>query len=332
MRRSLGIFSVGAVALLAACSGGSQGTMSTIPGGVNGLSHIRTGIAASGIATKFIGMAHAHPTHSHGIKVPGGANSLYVSDAGINAVDVLANNSWTYSGSITNGINGPDGNWVDKKGNVYVANYGGPNVTEYNKAGNLIFTYSSGLTDPVAVTTDKKGHVFAADFNGNFVSEFNQQSNTPVATCYPGGYGEGVAVDKHGNVFVAWTNFSIGIITEYAGGLSGCNGTNLSVPLSWVGGMVIDKHSNIVICDQLALAVDIIPPPYTSVSSTLGSGWSDPFHVTINKKNKQAYVADAGTGEVTVLSYPGGTVQAVLNSSNGISLAYSAADGKNFVP
>ena len=89
--------------------------MSTIPGGVNGLSHIRTGIAASGIATKFIGMAHAHPTHSHGIKVPGGANSLYVSDAGINAVDVLANNSWTYSGSITSGINGPDGNWVDKK-------------------------------------------------------------------------------------------------------------------------------------------------------------------------------------------------------------------------
>ena len=138
MRRSLGIFSVGAVALLAACSGGSQGTMSTIPGGVNSLSHIRTGIAASGIATKFIGMAHAHPTHSHGIKVPGGANSLYVSDAGINAVDVLANNSWTYSGSITSGINGPDGNWVDKKGNIYVANYGGPNVTEYNKAGNLI--------------------------------------------------------------------------------------------------------------------------------------------------------------------------------------------------
>ena len=56
-----------------------------------------------------------------------------------------------------------------------------------------------------------------------------------------------------------------------------------------------------MICDQLALSVDIIPPPYTSVGSTLGLGWSDPFHVTINKKNKQAYVADAGTGEVTVL-------------------------------
>jgi len=332
VRRSLGIFSVGAVALLAACSGGSQGTMSTIPGGVNSLSHVRTGIAASGIATKFIGMAHARQT-SHGVKVlGGGANSLYVDDAGLNVVDVLANNSWTYSGSISASINGPDGNWVDKKGNIYVANYGGPYITEYNKAGNLIYTYSSGITDPVAVTTDKKGHVFAADFNGNFVTEFNQQSNTPVATCYPGGYGEGVAVDKHGNVFVAWTNFSIGIITEYAGGLSGCNGTNLSVPLQWVGGMVIDKKGNIVICDQLALAVDIIPPPYTSVSSTLGSGWTDPFHVTINKKNKQAYVADAGTGEVTVLSYPGGTVQAVLNSSNGISLAYSAVDGKNFVP
>ncbi len=43
-------------------------------------------------------------------------------------------------------------------------------------------------------------------------------------------------------------------------------------------------------------------------------------------------MADAGTGEVTVLSYPGGSMQAVLGSSNGISLAYSAADGQNFVP
>ncbi len=232
MRTSLGIFSVGAVALLAACSGGSQGTMSTIPGGVNSLSHIRTGIAASGIATKYHWYGACPSDALHGIKVPGGANrSLRLRcrhqcgrRSGQQQLDLQREHHQS-------GINGPDGNWADKKGNVYVANYGGPNVTEYNKAGNLIFTYSSGLTDPVAVTTDKKGHVFAADFNGNFVSEFNQQSNTPVATCYPGGYGEGVAVDKHGNVFVAWTNFSIGIITEYAGGLSGCNGTNLSVPL-----------------------------------------------------------------------------------------------------
>jgi hypothetical protein len=331
VRKSLGILSLAAVALLAACSGGSQGTTSTIPGGVSSLGHAK--LSASGIATKYLGMAHYRPTHMRGDRRHrGGAKDLYVSDVGNNAVDVLANNSWTYSGSITSSINGPDGNWADKKGNVYVANYGGPYVTEYNKAGSLIYTYSSGVSDPVAVTTDSKGHVYEADFNGNYVAEFNQQSNTPVATCYPGGYAEGVAVDKHGNVFVAWTNFSIGIITEYAGGLSGCSGTNLSVPLQWVGGMVLDKHGNIVICDQLAEAVDIIAPPYNAVTSTLGSGWSDPFHVTINKKNKQAYVADAATGEVTVLSYPGGATQAVLGSSNGISIGYSAVDGQNYVP
>jgi len=330
VRTSLGIFSVAAVALLAACSGGSQGTMSTIPGGVNSLGHAK--LSASGIATKYLGMAHYNPTHTHGIKAPRGAKDLYVDDVGNNAVEILANNSWTNTGSITSSINGPDGNWADKKGNIYVANYAGPYVTEYNKAGSLIYTYSSGVSDPVAVTTDRHGNVFEADFNGNYVTEFAQQSNTPVATCYPGGYAEGVAVDKHGNVFVAWTNFSIGVITEYAGGLSGCNGTNLSVPLEWVGGMVIDKHSNIVICDQIATTVDIIAPPYTTVSSTLGSGWVDPFHVTINKKNKQAYVADAGTGQVTVLTYPGGSTQAVLGSSNGISVGYSAVDGVNFVP
>ena len=95
--------------------------------------------------------------------------------------------------------------------------------------------------------------------------------------------------------------------------------------------MVLDKKSNIVICDQLAQQVDIIKPPYNSVSSTLGGGWSDPFHVTINKKNKQAYVADAGTGEVTVLSYPGGSTIATLGPGNNISDAYSAVDGQSFL-
>ena len=82
-----------------------------------------------------------------------------------------------------------------------------------------------------------------------------------MATCHPGGYAEGVAVDKHGNVSLP-DELQHGVITEYAGGPSGRNGTNLSVP-GGVGGMVIDKHSNIVIairCCDVDVIARLTPP------------------------------------------------------------------------
>jgi DNA-binding beta-propeller fold protein YncE len=88
----------------------------------------------------------------------------------------------------------------------------------------------------------------------------------------------------------------------------------------------------LIVCDQNAPAVDVIAPPYTSITRTLGSGFSDPFHVTINKKNSRAYVADYVTGQVYVLKYPSGKTVATLGTSNGISAAWSAVDSDNFVP
>ena len=78
---------------------------------------------------------------------------------------------------------------------------------------------------------------------------------------------------------VYW-NGSSGKITEYSGGLSGCSGTVLGATVAFPGGMVLDKNSNLVICDQNAEAVDIIKPPYSRISGTLGSGYSDPTTVT----------------------------------------------------
>jgi DNA-binding beta-propeller fold protein YncE len=143
-----------------------------------------------------------------------------------------------------------------------------------------------------------------------------------------------VAVDKSGDVFVAYlaNSTDTGKIAEYTGGLSGCSATNLGVSLEFPGGMVLDKKSNLVICDQDADAVDIIAPPYSSVTSTLGSGYDDPFHVTVNKKNKQAYVANYAGEDVFVLSYPAGALKATLNSANGLSSPAAAVDSQNYNP
>jgi hypothetical protein len=324
-----------AIALLSACSGaGSQGASSTIPGSGISQSLQRSDLSRAGISPKHLAAARLLKSLSHGVNPAKkkGAKDLFVSDFGTGAVEILANKTWTNTGSISSGIDGPDGNWVDKKGNLYVANYAGADITEYAKGSSSPKSTYSGVEDPVAVTTDPSGNVYEGDYEGGYVSEFAQGSNSIIAQCSPGGDVEGVAVDKSGDVFVAYEATSGGKITEYTGGLSGCSGTALGVSLEFPGGMVLDKKGNLVICDQDAEAVDIIAPPYSSVTSTLGSGYSDPFHVTINKRNKQAYVANFGDEDVLVLSYPAGSVKATLNGSNGLSEPAAAVDSKNYNP
>lgn len=333
----LGVVTAGAaIALLSACSGaGSQGASSTIPGSGISQSLQRSDLSRAGISPKYLAEARLMKSLSRGVNPAKHkkAADLFVSDFGTGAVEILANKTWTNTGSISSGIDGPDGNWVDKKGNLYVANYAGADITEYAKGTTSpSFTYG-GVEDPVAVSTDSKGNVYEGDFEGSYVSEFAQGSSSIIAQCSPGGEVEGVAVDKSGDVFVAYySSAEGGKIAEYTGGLSGCSATTLGVTVEFPGGMVLDKKGNLVICDQDADAVDIIAPPYSSVTKTLGSGYTDPFHVTINKKNKQAYVANYGGEDVLVLSYPAGSTKATLNSSNGLSIPAAAVDSSNFNP
>ncbi len=333
-----------AVALLSACSSGvSQGTNAGLPSSGASQSRGNFDPARSGVAPKFLGMiGHAHAA-KRGVSPAFTNHVVYIDDFGTGNAQVIKYNHWTTNeGTISAGMNGPDGNWVDKPvagvRHLYVANYANPNITEYDTAGNLVFTYTAGITDSVGVTTDKNGNVYEADYalgasGVGFVNEYAQQSNTVVATCSPGGNVEGVAVDKHLNVFVAYNvTFGTANIVEYHHPFSGCNGTVLPVTLGFAGGMVLDKRGNLVVCDQIAPAVDIIAAPaYNAITGTLGSGWLDPFHVTIDMAGTQAYVADVGAGTVSVLTYPGGSPVATINSTGGLIQAASAVDEHNLV-
>ena len=344
-------------ALLAACSGGtSPGTSTGLPSAGASQSKGLFDPARSGVAPKFLGMiGHAHAAKRRGVSPDNfGNRHIWVTDFGTGATDIVKYNTWAGQGSFSTGMNGPDGDWVDKTHpqDLYVANYAGPYITEYTGANNgnpptLAYTYSTGIADPVDVTTDKNGNVYEADYNytvagGGYVNEYAQMSNTVIASCSPGGNVEGVAVDKHGNVFVSYNNTSsfVGNIVEYSGGLaaSHCVGTVLPITFGFLGGIALDKVSgNLIVCDQTGpnfsgAAVDVVGyPSYSSVTGTLGSGYSDPFHVTIDMANDKAYVADLGAGVVQVLNYPSGTSITTLGSANGITQPASAVDTHNSV-
>jgi hypothetical protein len=316
-----------AVGVLAGCSGSGSSSISPVVPTSHG---VRQAMShdATGIAPKFLSIQH------YGSSLPsirpnsGALKFLAVADAGTGAVEIL-NASYVLTSTITTGLNGPDGDWYDQHKNLYVANYSGPYVQEYAPGGSTpSFTYSTGLGDPINVATDEHGHVFAIDYNfgsPGFVNEYAQNSNTVMHTCSLSGGGEGIAIGETGQVFISYNNPAGGAnIVEYKHGLSGCTGTTLGVALNFAGGLQLDNHKNLVACDQTAGAVDIIAPPYGSVTSSI-TGFADPFHVALNKANTLVFVADAANADVAVDNYPSGTSVTILNGSNGLSLPYGVA-------
>jgi hypothetical protein len=308
-------------ALLAACSGsGSSGTQSLPGGSASSRSQVNVPEAIrAGIDPRFASLLR----FGHGIVQPAKATKppklLAVSDFGTGDVEVL-NKSYQLTTTISTDLNGPEGEFYDSKGNLYVANYGGIDVTEYNKSDNETFTYSSGLTDPIGVSVDKKGNVYVADFGdgkASVVVEYPQGSNTPTASCSTGISNEDVTIDEGGTVFVTGQNpnTDVGNIIEYKGGLSGCSATTLGVTLRFAGGLQVDKHNNLVACDQSAGA-DIIKPPYSSISSTITSAC---FRDALNKNQTLIFIAQAADDDVLVDDYPSGTNVSTLGSANGLS-------------
>jgi hypothetical protein len=330
----IGAASLG-VALLAGCAGGTQGPGQSLPatGGERSSRAARSGLEPSGIAYQFIALQfppvpQVRPS-KNGYK---GFKDLFVSDLGNGAVELLKNGSYTPDKTITAGVDGPYGTWLDKKGNFYLANFAGGYITEYApKKRSVEFTYTDNVA--IAVSTDSVGNVYAAD-DGGYVNEYPQGSNSVTNSCRQGGSEtEGVAIDKNGNVFVDYENFNAdhAYLVEYKGGLNGCNGTVLGVTLKSAGGIVLDKNNDLVVCDRQARVVYVIAPPYNSVSRTLVSPYfSDPLHVTLSKDNTTAFVADRAA--VYVFNYNTGSITATLGSANGLSKPTSAVDGPNYVP
>ncbi len=268
-----------------------------------------------------------------------GVKDLYVTDLGTNAVELLKNRTYAPDTTITSGVNHPNGGWIDKKGNLYVANSGADNITEYAPNDTTpAFTYSAGMEYPAAVTTDAAGNVYEGDYdngvNGH-VSEYPQHSDAPKYTCqfYPPGGIEGVAVDGAHDVFLAYNLFSSGgaEIVEFKGGLRGCHGTALGVRLEEAGGIAIDNNANLVVCDIGAQAVDVIDPPYSGVTRTIGSGFTNPFGVSLGKSNKLAFVADPNKRAVYVIDFATGKIRKTLGFSDGVYNPSDAIDGPNAV-
>lgn len=311
------------IALLGACSGsqlsgsaGSQLPNSTLP-----KTSMRISVTPASISSKDLFIGANYYTFFSGSEVL-----------------IVRNGTFKGVGAITQNVTGPVGSWVDSHG-LYIANhytyhlhdYG--NVVEYSSAKANGFTYSAKMSIPEAVTTDYLGNVYEAD-GGGWVNEYAQRKNVVKATCATVGYGSvyGVAVDGGGHVFVAYDTYGSykPVIIEITDFVHSCFSTLLGATLKSVGDMVLDEHNDVVVCDPYNGTVDIIKPPYYSVSGHLGSGFKDPVTVALNAANNRAYVVDGEANTVYVLYYPSGKVVGKL--VGGSNTLLTAVDGSNYVP
>ncbi|MBV8197160.1 MAG: hypothetical protein JO263_03415 [Candidatus Eremiobacteraeota bacterium] len=241
----------------------------------------------SGMAHMNQSAVHKRPPLQHNL-VNFNVHNLALSDASSGAVRVY-NTYGVQTQYITNRVSCPDGLTYDNKGDLYVTNYclSQNTVVEYNPGQvNAAWVYSAGLFNPVNVSTDKNDNVYVAGFLSGTVTEFAHRTNAVLHQCSAGGYVEGITIDGAGDVFVSYGNN----LVEYKGGLAGCSQTPLSPTLGFAGGLILDKPGNLLAEDQFG-GVDVIPPPYTTIKTTIAA-FCGPFHEALSGPGNLLFVTD----------------------------------------
>ena len=252
---------------------------------------------------------------------------LYVSSYKLDYVAIYCTKGHNQAplGKITDGIEGPEGANVDRKGNLYVANTIANTVTEY-APGSVTpsFTYSSGLGDPAGVAIDDKQNVYVTNLSPPSVEVFAQASNTPLLKITDLTYPIDVALDASSNAYVTTyaPGFKSGEIFEYSPGST--QGTNLGIVTEAPGGIALDKAGDIVTADQSLPGVLVFPPGKTKPSKTFAQNALDPDPVRLDKEERRVYVGDSVGNAVYVYDYSSGalvdTITDGVDGPNGLAL------------
>jgi DNA-binding beta-propeller fold protein YncE len=255
---------------------------------------------------------------------------IYVSDFTNNDVEIYSSSGSNQSpiGEITDGISGPEGSFVDKRGNLYVTNVINQTVTMYPRGSTTYTMMYTGFAYPVNVTVGADGTVYVVDLVGQKVVEFppgTVRSKRTIDIEYP----QGAALDSKNDLYVSYNTGSHGggpgTVQKYAP--KSKRGQNLTLPIVWAAGDDIDGSGDVVVADQGSgsgnAAVYVFPPGSKTPSLTITQGIEDPFRLAFDKKFAHLYVADAEANEVLVYDYPSGKL--VNTISSGLKTAFGVA-------
>jgi sugar lactone lactonase YvrE len=245
-------------------------------------------------------------------------NSVYIYDQ--------KHNSQSPCGQIT-GVTNPQGLFVDKKGNLWVAVSGNcrtqfSSVLEF-APGNAtpVRTLQDSAGDATDVAVDNaSGTVYVTNFfdysegcasgNNGAVEVYANGSTSPTSTLTDPNmtYAINDAVDDKGNLYVTYLNvngsFGTGRIDEWSGG-SGAP-TDLDITLQAPGGIQTTANGALLVCDQ-SVACGDFDPGSTTMTNLFATKTPGSFGVALDKHEKHAWVenSSASTGQLQQYKYPG---------------------------
>lgn len=186
-----------------------------------------------------------------------------------NSVMIVPSHHYTTErfATVTNGVSKPAALVFDGAGNLFVANAGTHNVTEYAQpwSGAPIATYT-GFTTPALLADEAANNTLAiADASTDSVKTFAPPSTTATATIALPGKPLSMAFDRYLNLWIGTSGEVRRYAPPYTGApdvtLNGANGINTPV------GIAFDGFNRVYVADAGNGQLQAYPSPFTGMPS-----------------------------------------------------------------
>jgi hypothetical protein len=224
---------------------------------------------------------------------------------------------------------------VDDSGTLYVGDTSGQGVWEIPKGKTKPKLILTGTDNPWFVTVGQDGTVYVANMGeggyGN-VGEYPKGDTKPSLTISFEGTPEGMALDANNNLYVAWTREYYpdnSFVYKFTPGSSTGTNLNLTIPLSPLGGIAIDKKDLLYVADPDVPAVLEYRLPATTILRSIGAPLGGPGGITLNAAQTRVWVTDyccGGILNVYGFTAPGAKHYNKLSLPSVLSLGGIAAD------
>lgn len=318
---ALGAVAAAAILLSTACSGaGSKaippvGLTSEAQGGdilsLSGEPLASPGVVAPlGTSSSLNNPWLAHLTSS----IPLNIAVLYVSGATCHCVLVYSQRGTDQAPiGIINGIRNPRGLFVDKEGELYVAN-SNAHVVQIFEEGDLRKPVETltGTTNPSDVTRDgdsSDSTIYVVNQSrSNNISVYAHGSTTPTSYLYANAniYIDSVALDANHNLYAGYGDVNGGEIDEFKNGSTQPIKIQMP-PLRYSGGIQIDTTNDLLLADPVAPATDVLAIGQKTPEFQFNQE-GGPYYVALDKRERHVYVSDALDLKVREYTYPGGVL------------------------
>lgn len=300
VRYALGISA--AAALLAGCSG------SQLPVGKPGA------MPQSQVIT-----THADRSGSGMLQRPstGGFSEYKVSGPLLYVTNYTSNNVTVYPANakdpapiatISDGLNSPNGDCLDRQGTLYVTNdpASGPGwVSEYplgKTTRSKVIT--NGMSTPAFCANDSKGNLWVTNIGGPNATEYLYGSKKPRVVITKGMvYPVGIAIDHSGNLYVA-NRARSSYLVVYAPG-SKTPSRKITDGITSPVGIAIDANGTLYVTNITEKNVEEYLQGEDHPFKTITQGLSTPAAATVNGKG-WLYVANFEQN--TVVEFPPGSI------------------------